>query len=138
MNEIKSNSASKLIYTMHPKWLCDKHTCIIYNVHIHVQLHTCSLNTYYMYILIWKYMVSLYVGREEVQNSHLYLRYGSSSVITIAKSVMKLLQTKPLLYTIAKTVATLYKSWNKQEWKCQLCYPFFIHFFFLSSLITHT
>ena len=53
------------------------------------------------------------VGMGQVQNGHLYLRYGSNLVITTAKSGKKLTEKKPLLFyckKCPKSSASPYKS----------------------------
>ena len=69
---------------------------------------------------------TLYIGIGQVQNGHLYLRHGSSSMRTTAKWDQT--QTKSLYYWIAKcpnSSASPYKSWEKQTWKFRFCYPSF-------------
>ena len=72
-------------------------------------------------------------GMGQVQNGRLYLRYESSSVITIAKCDETVTGKNPWLNYCKKSprsFATPHKSWEKQTWKLWFCYPSL--FFFIT------
>ena len=81
--------------------------------------------------IIWKYGSTFNVGKDQVQNGHLYLRYESNFVRTTAKWDKTLTHKKPLLFYCKKcpksSASSCYSS-EKRTWKSRFCSPSFFPF----------